>query len=90
MTRNDGVEDDDEYGTGGNPYVFNESTTNVNIIGRVVKIGKDLTEEQKETMRVILDRFRHIFSFIGELGNCNITTHDIDTGDAIPVHFYSL
>ena len=34
----------------------------------------------------MLQQYEHLFSFDGKLGDCNVLEHDIDTGDAKPIH----
>ena len=62
-------------------------TTEIAFGPGVIKVGKFMTEEQKEKLTELLEKYRVVFSFPEEpLGQCSLYLHQIDTGDSLPVH----
>ena len=51
-----------------------------------MKIGSKLTDEERRQVIELLQRYRHAFSIDSEPGLATDVEHEIDTGDARPVH----
>lgn len=47
--------------------------------------AEELTAQQRAQVRALLQEFQDIFSINGEIGNCTLVEHDIDTGTAAPI-----
>lgn len=63
---------------------FAEKLRPAQLIRGKVPIGVDLTEQQVDQLLSILTPYDELFSYNGELGDCNVLEHVIDTGDAKP------
>jgi len=66
--------------------VFKEKTKPLKLARGEIPIGTELDEQQAKMIEDIVNRYDHIFSFEGELGDCNVLEYDIDTGDSKPIH----
>lgn len=68
------------------PYVFTGETSKANLSMGEINIGKHLSREEEDELTNRLEGFREFFSFNGELGDCTVIEHEIDTEDHKPVH----
>ena len=80
------VELSDEHEERTNQYVFSEKLKPLELSRGTVQIGNQMTEGEVSQLHTLLEEFVDVFAFNGELGDCNLMAHEINTGDAKPIH----
>lgn len=77
---------DDQTEDKNNPYIFEERTRPIKIDEHEVLVGMEHDQATADSLLRLLSQYKEMFAFDGQLGDCDIMSHEIRTLDKRPVH----